>query len=135
MHRAALVFGVWEHLAHSLQHPHALVADDELHTIQAASTKPLEETDPTGLILFHSFSSSYNLTETIFIHSDCYKNRHVFILSAPVAAQVDTIYVDIRISAALQGTVPPILNVSYTINAAIIKFQKTRHLRHLKTHI
>ena len=36
---------------------------------------------------------------------------------------------------ALQGTVPPILNVSYTINAAIIKFQKTRHLRHLKTHI
>ena len=31
MHRAALVFGVRKHLAHGLQHPHALVADDELH--------------------------------------------------------------------------------------------------------
>ena len=30
MHRAALVFGVRKHLAHGLQHPHALVADDEL---------------------------------------------------------------------------------------------------------
>ncbi len=41
MHRAALVFGVREHLAHGLQHPHALVADDELHAIQAASAEPL----------------------------------------------------------------------------------------------
>lgn len=31
MHRAALVFGVREHLAHGLQHPHALVADDETY--------------------------------------------------------------------------------------------------------
>ena len=31
MHRAALVFGIREHLAHSLQHSHALVADNELH--------------------------------------------------------------------------------------------------------
>ena len=30
MHRAALVFGIREHLTHGLQHPHALVADDEL---------------------------------------------------------------------------------------------------------
>ena len=45
-------------LAHGLQHPHALVADDELHAIQAASAQPLEEADLTGLILFHSFSSS-----------------------------------------------------------------------------
>ena len=45
MHRAALIFGVWKHLAHGLQHPHALVADDELYAVQAASTKPLEETE------------------------------------------------------------------------------------------
>ena len=31
MHRTALVFGVREHLAHGLQHPHALVADDETY--------------------------------------------------------------------------------------------------------
>ena len=36
MHRAALIFGVWKHLAHGLQHPHALVANDELYAIQAA---------------------------------------------------------------------------------------------------
>ena len=40
MHRAALVLGVREHLAHGLQHPKALVADDEFYAIQAASTKP-----------------------------------------------------------------------------------------------
>ena len=39
MHRAALVFGVWKHLAHGLQHPHALVANDELHALQAASAE------------------------------------------------------------------------------------------------
>ena len=54
MHRAALVFGVREHLAHGLQHSHALVADDELYAVQAASTKPLEETDPAGLVLLHA---------------------------------------------------------------------------------
>ena len=45
-------------LAHGLQHSHALVADDELHTIQAASTEPLEETDPAGLVLFHPLSGT-----------------------------------------------------------------------------
>ena len=58
MHRAALVFGVQEHLTHSLQHPHALVAHDELHAVQAAPTKPLEETDPAGLVLFHALGSA-----------------------------------------------------------------------------
>jgi len=58
MYRAALVFGVRKHLAHGLQHPHALVADDELHAVQAASTEPLEETDPAGLILFHALGSA-----------------------------------------------------------------------------
>ena len=36
MHRAALVFGVREHLAHGLQHSHALVANDELHLFCAS---------------------------------------------------------------------------------------------------
>ena len=58
MYRAALVFGIREHLAHGLQHPHALVADDELYTVQAASTEPLEEADPTGLVLLHALGSA-----------------------------------------------------------------------------
>ena len=58
MHGAALVFGVREHLAHGLQHPHALVANDELYAIQAASAQPLEEADPTGLVLLHALGSA-----------------------------------------------------------------------------
>ena len=58
MHRAALVFGVREHLSHGLQHPHALVADDELYAIQAASAEPLEEIDSAGLVLFHALGSA-----------------------------------------------------------------------------
>ena len=40
-----------------------------------------------------------------------YQNGYIFVLSAPVAPQVDTVYIDIRISAALQRTVPPIFDV------------------------
>ena len=112
MHRAALVFGLGEHLAHGLQHPHALVADNELHAVQAASAEPLEKADPTGLVLLHPIGGSQNLTETVLIHGDCYQNRHIFVLSAPVAAQVDAVHVDVWIAPALQRTVPPILDVN-----------------------
>lgn len=40
MHRAALLLGVREYLAHGLHHPHALVADDELHAVQTAAAEP-----------------------------------------------------------------------------------------------
>lgn len=33
-------------------------ANDELYAIQAASTEPLEEADPTGLVLFHTLGST-----------------------------------------------------------------------------
>jgi len=58
MHRTALIFGVRKHLTHGLQHPHALVTDDELHAVQSASTEPLEEADPAGLVLFHPLGSA-----------------------------------------------------------------------------
>ena len=67
MHRAALVFGVREHLAHGLQHPHALVADDELYAVQPASAEPLEEADPAGLVLLHALCGAQNLTKTVLI--------------------------------------------------------------------
>ena len=111
MHRAALVFGVREHLAHGLQHPHALVADDELHAVQAAPTEPLEEADPAGLVLFHPLGGAQNLTETVLIHGNRHQNGDIFVLSAPVAAQVDAVYVDVRIAPTLQGAVAPVLDV------------------------
>ena len=107
MHRAALVFGVREHLAHGLQHPHALVANDELYAVQAASTKPLEETDPAGFVLLHALGSAQNLTKTVLIHGDRHQNSNIFVLSAPVAAQVDAVHVDVWIAPALQRAVAP----------------------------
>ena len=101
MHCAALVFGVREHLAHGLQHPYALVADDEFYAVQAASAEPLKEADPAGLVLLHSLDSAQNLTKTILICGDCHQNRHIFIFSAPVAAQVDAVHVDVWIAPAL----------------------------------
>ena len=112
MHRAALVFGVREHLAHGLQHPHALVTDDELYAVQAASTKPLEETDPAGLVLLHALCGAQNLTKTVLIHGNCHQNCHIFVLSAPVAAQSDAVHVDVWIAPALQMAVPPVLDVN-----------------------
>ena len=37
---------------HSLQHPYALVADDELHAVQAVSAEPLEEVTQLALSSF-----------------------------------------------------------------------------------
>ena len=56
--RTALIFGVWEHFSHSFQHTQALVSHDELYAIQTTATQPLEETDPTGLVLFHTLSGA-----------------------------------------------------------------------------
>ena len=80
---------------------HALVADDELYAVQAASTEPLEETDPAGLVLLHALGGSQNLTKTVLIHGDCHQNGYIFVLSAPVAAQVDAVHVDVWIAPAL----------------------------------
>ena len=87
------------------------VADEELHAVQAAPAQPLQEADPAGLVLFHPLGSAQNLTKPVLIHGKCHQNGDIFVFSAPVAAQVNTIYVDIRIASALQRTVPPVLNV------------------------
>lgn len=111
VHHAALVFGLWKHFSHGLQHTKALVPDDEFHAIQAASFEPLEEVDPAGLVFFHSLGSTQNLTITVLIDRDCHQNGHIFVFSAPVAAQIDPVHIDIRITTTLQRTVAPIFNV------------------------
>ena len=45
-----LVFGVREHLAHSLQPSEALIANDQLHSAQTPAPKPLEEAYPAALV-------------------------------------------------------------------------------------
>ena len=65
-----------------------------------------------ALSLFHSLSGTQNLTKTVLIHGDRHQNCHIFVLSAPVAAQVDAVHIDIRIAPALQGAVSPVLDVN-----------------------
>ena len=81
------------------------VADEELHAVQAAPAQSLEEADPAGLVLFHPLGSAQNLTKPVLIHGNCRRNGDIFVFSAPVAAQVDAVHVDIRIPSALQRPV------------------------------
>src|SRR5699024_3139631 len=108
VHRAALVFRVRKDLAHSLQHPQALVADNELYAVQATALQPLEEADPAGLVLLHSLRSAQNLPITVLIDRNRHQYGHVFVLSAPIPAQIDAVYIHIRILSALQRTVSPV---------------------------
>ena len=98
MDGTALVLGVWVHFAHGLQHPLALVANNELHTVQPTAAEPLEEAHPAGFVLFHPLGSAQDFTVTVFIDCDGDQNGYVFIFSAPVPAQVDAIHIDIRIT-------------------------------------
>ena len=111
MNCTPLVFSLRKHFAHGLQHAQALVTDNEFYTIQSATTQPLKETNPAGFVLFHALGSTKNFTVSVLIDRNCHQNGHIFKLSAPVAAQVDPIHIDIRIPPALQRTVPPILDV------------------------
>ena len=58
MHHTALVLGLRKHLSHSLQHPQALVSNNELNPFKAPSTPPLEEAAPAGLVLLHALGST-----------------------------------------------------------------------------
>lgn len=106
-----MVFGHREHFSHGLQHAKALVANNELHAIQATPAEPLKEADPAGLVLLHTLSGAQNLTISVLIDRNCHKNGYIFKSSAPVAAQVDPIHIDIWIPPTLQRTISPVLNV------------------------
>ena len=114
-----LVFSFRKHFAYGLQHTKAFVANNEFHAIQATPTEPLKEAYPSGLVLLHTLSGAQNLTISVLIDRNCHKNSNIFKLSAPVAAQVDPIYVDIRISSALQRAVPPIFNVDIRLSCSV----------------
>ena len=115
-----LLFCLRKHFTDSFQHTHALVANDEFDAIQTAPFQPLEKTDPAGFVFFHALSSTQNLAVSVLIDRDCHQDRDIFIFSAPVSAQIDAVHIDIRILAALQRTVPPVLDmdVSFLIQLA-----------------
>ena len=53
-----LVFGLKQHFIYGLQHTKAFVTNHQFNPVQATATEPLEEADPTGLVLFHTFSGT-----------------------------------------------------------------------------
>ena len=118
-----LVLGLRKHFSHSFQHTEALVAHHQLDPIQTTATEPLKEIDPTGLVFFHALNCTQNLAVAILVD----RNGYIFKRSVPVAAQVDSIYINIRIPSTLQRTVRPILNVDIRF---LIQFTdgKRRHL-------
>ena len=111
MHHAALILCFGKHLSHSFQHPQTLVSDNELDAFKASSAKPLEEADPACLVLFHPLGCAQNLTITVPIHGNRHQNGHIFVLTAPVSLEVDTVHIHIRVLVALQGAVAPSLDV------------------------
>ena len=48
----------------------------------------------------------------VLIHDDRHQNSNFFVLSAPVAAQVDAVHADVWIVPAMQGSVPSVLDVN-----------------------
>ncbi len=109
MNDAALVSGFGEHLSHCLKHPKTLISHNQLYAFQTASSQPLEERDPACLVLLHALCRAKHLAEAVFIDRDGNKHTDILVLATPIAAQIDPIHIDIRIFAALQRTVSPVL--------------------------
>ena len=101
MNRAALVFGLGKHFYYSLQHTQTFVANNEFYTILASAMQPLEKSDPAGLILLHALCCAQNLTISILIYHNCHQNSNVFVFTAPVATQINTVNIDVRILTTL----------------------------------
>ena len=105
------VFSFWKHFANGLQHTQALVPNNEFDPIQTAAAQLLEEADPAGLVLFHALGCTQNLPVSILIDRNRHQNSHILKPSAPVAAQIDPVHIDIRVTPTLQRTISLILDV------------------------
>lgn len=112
VNRASLVFCLRIDFSHSFQHTQTLISNDQLDAVQTASFQLLKEADPAGLVLLHSLSGTQNFTVTVLVDTNGDQNGNVLKLTAPVAAQIDAIQIDIRIFAAPQGAVMPIFDVN-----------------------
>ena len=47
----------------------------------------------------------------VLINGDGHQNGHVLVFTAPVAAQVDAVHINIRIAPTLQGAIASVLNM------------------------
>ena len=97
MHGTALVFRLRKDLCNGVAHAEALVSDNELYAVKSAFFQPYKEAFPTFRIFFHTLCRADDLTVTVLVYADGDKNTDIFKLSAPVALEVNTVYIDIRV--------------------------------------
>ncbi len=117
-----LVFGLREHFSHSLQHTKTLVPNHQLDSVQATASQPLEEADPTGLVLFHTLSGAKNLAVSVLIYRNRHQNSYILILSAPVSPQIDPIHI----------TFVNTLDVYRYLGSAAITVQNRQGMQYMK---
>ena len=106
MYGSSLITCVWEHLRDCFRHTQVLISDYETHSAKSSLLKPYKEKTPAFLILFHPSHSTDDLTATVFPDTDSHKDRYILYLTAPAALEVDTVYIDIRISARKREGTP-----------------------------
>jgi hypothetical protein len=77
------------------------------------SVQPLDHVAGTDArpVLAGKSAVGQRFLNAVLIHSDRHQNSNIFVLAALVAAQVDAVHVDVWILAALQGAIPPVLDV------------------------
>lgn len=99
MYGTTLIACVRKRFRDRFQHTKVLISDHEMYAAKATLLNPYKKRMPTFLILLHSFRSTDDLTAAVFIDSDGHKDRDILYLTAPAALEIDSVYIDIRISA------------------------------------
>lgn len=102
MYGTTLIARIREHLWDRFQHTQVFIPNDETHAGKSPFFMPYKEREPAFLIFFYAFRRSDDLTAAIFIDTDGHKDRDILYLAAPAALEIDTVYIDIRISAEKQ---------------------------------
>ena len=80
-------------LADSILEVGLINPNHQLYTVQTTASQPLEEADPTGLVLFHTLSGAKNFTVSVLIYRNRHQNSCILILSAPVPPQIDPVHI------------------------------------------
>ena len=106
MYGTTLIPCVREHLRDRFQHTQILIPGDETDAGKSPLLKPYKERAPVFPILFHSFRSTYDPTTAVFINTDGHKDRDILYLTAPAALEIDSVHIDIRISATKRSGTP-----------------------------
>ena len=83
--------------------PRHLFPNNKFDSIQTTAIQPLKEAALAGLVLFHALRCTQNFTVSALIDRHRHQNSHILKLSVLISAQIDPIYVDVRIAPPCSG--------------------------------